>query len=98
MSTSSCGARGDDESESAGEWDDEDVGYQTSPIASVYTLLERHHQVESSQNDDSWWACGLMQRITNFMSKNDVSAARGAVREYASFQKRGLNISMLSAI
>ena len=32
-----------------------------------------------------------MQRITHFMNKNDVSAASGAAREYASFQKRGAN-------
>ena len=30
-----------------------------------------------------------MQRITNFMTQNDVSAASGAVRDYASFHKRG---------
>ena len=83
------GAGGDDESESEGEFDDEDVGYQTAPIASIYTLLERHLQVESSQNDDSWWAGGLMQRITQFMNKNDVTAASGAARDYTSFQKRG---------
>ena len=79
---------GEDESDSEGSHDDDDALYQTAPISSVYALLERHLQIESSQNDDSWWAGGLMERLTKHTNKNDVSAASGAARDYAGFHKR----------
>ena len=50
------GAGEDDQSDSEGEFDDDEAGYQTDPIATIYSLLEKHLQIESSQNDDSWWA------------------------------------------
>ena len=79
---------GEDDSESEGEWDDEDAAYQTAPLASIYSLLERHLQIESSQNDDSWWSGGLMERLTKYMNKNDPGRATGAARDYAGFHRR----------
>ena len=79
---------GEDDSDSEGEFDDDEPGYKTDPVAAIYALLEKHLQVESSQNDDSWWAGGLMQRLTKHMNKNDASAASGTARDYASFHKR----------
>ena len=79
---------GEDDSESEGEWDDEDAAYQTAPLASIYSLLERHLQIESSQNDDSWWSGGLMERLTKNMNKNDPSRASSAARDYACFHRR----------
>ena len=79
---------GEDDSDSEGEFNEDDAGYQTDPIATIYSLLEKHLQIESSQNDDSWWAGGLMQRLTKHMNKNDVSAANGEARDYAGVHRR----------
>ena len=79
---------GEDDSDSEGEFDEDEPGYKTDPMAAIYALLEKHLQVESSQNDDSWWAGGLMQRLTKHMNKNDASAANGTARDYASFHIR----------
>ena len=79
---------GEDESDSEGEFDEEDAGYQTAPIASIYALLDKHLQIESSQNDDSWWAGGLMQRLTKHMHNHGPDRASGAARDYAGVHKR----------
>ena len=70
----------DDDSE--GSQDDEDVSYETTPLAAIYALLEKHLQIDDSQGEDAWFAGGLMERLTKHMDRNDYVNAAHAVSEH----------------
>ena len=48
--------RGDDESDTEGSQDEDSTGYQTAPLASVYTIMEQYLAIDNSQGDDAWFA------------------------------------------
>ena len=78
---------GDVDDDSEGSQDEDDVGYETTPMAAVYALLEKHLQIDDSQ-EDAWHAGGLMERLTKHMNRNDHISAAHAVSEHTYFQKR----------
>ncbi|MBJ77123.1 MAG: hypothetical protein CMJ98_08925, partial [Planctomycetes bacterium] len=55
----------------------DDEGYEQSPLACVYSLLDKHfqHELETSdetpQNDDGMWVGGAMQRLASAMAHRD---------------------------
>ncbi len=55
---------------------------RSAPLGSVYALLERHLQAESSQNDDAWWRGGIMERLTKHLGTNNTVGAAAAAREH----------------
>ncbi len=79
---------GDLDDDSEGSQDDEDVAYETTPIAAIYALLEKYLQIDDSQGEDAWFAGGLMERLTKHMNRNDHVGAAHAVSEHTYFQKR----------
>ena len=76
---------GESDSDSEPSQDEDDTGYVTAPIASVYQLLEKYLALDNSQGDDSWFAGGLMERLSNQMNRNDSAGASLAAREHARF-------------
>ena len=74
-----------DDSDSEPSQDEDETGYETAPIASVYRLLEKYLSADNSQADDSWFAGGLMERLSSHMNRNDSAGASIAAREHARF-------------
>ena len=79
---------GDLDDDSEGSNDEDEVGYETTPLAAIYALLEKHLQIDDSQGEDAWFAGGLMERLTKHMNRNDHANALHAVSEHTYFLKR----------
>ena len=79
---------GDLDDDSEGSNDEDEVGYETTPLAAIYALLEKHLQIDDSHGDDCWFAGGLMERLTKHMNRNDHVSAAHAMSEHTYFQKR----------
>jgi len=79
---------GDLDDDSEGSQDADEVGYDTTPLAAIYALLEKHLQIDDSQGEDAWFAGGLMERLTKHMNRNDHANALHAASEHAYFLKR----------
>ena len=59
-------------------------GYDTTPLATVYAVLERAHRQDAHADqtpDDGWWRGGVMQRIASNMTTRDTLAATKVVLE-----------------
>ena len=78
---------GDLDDDSEGSQDADEVGYETTPLAANYALLEKHIQIDDSQGEDAWFAGGLMERLTKHMNRNDHANALHAVSEHTYFMK-----------
>ena len=79
---------GDSESDTEGSQDEDDTGYETAPIASVYQLLEQYLAMDQSQGLDCRYAGGLMERLSSHMDRNDSTGAARAAREHTRLHQR----------